>query len=300
MRIVMAAASVLMTIALSSHAGESKQASIARARKAAASAEKCQAVANAVEAVNDPTVTKESRGTSTWAEAAGKVAAAATVAAEQAATASTDEDATAAADRAEALAKKAEDLAKTAGEPKPLDYPQLTKNASDAFAGINFSLGMGASLGGVEEVFEASVEGAVAADPEEKLDGVPGVVRVTRRGKSRPRLLLEAHKFPWTKNRKVSGSSFHAAQFGLGPFVAIQSSESELLESFGLGLMGGVRLGDTDKTSLNFGIGAMLDPNVQTLGQGIVEGEPLPTGETEVRFNMEAKWRLLILASFTF
>jgi hypothetical protein len=86
---------------------------------------------------------------------------------------------------------------------------------------------------------------------------------------------------------------------GIGPFVAIQSSKDSPIEAFGLGALVGLRPDAKSSTSLNLGIGALLDPKVRVLGDGIVEGQPLPDGETEVRFRTEGRWRFLILASFS-
>jgi hypothetical protein len=185
--------------------------------------------------------------------------------------------------------------------PKSPDYVELADKASKAFGGVKFSLAMGANGGNLEDAVEdAALVGAVAANPTTGQAEIRPVVRVTKAATSRPRLLLEAHKFPWTRDERLRGTVFNGAKLGFGPFVAIQSSESELLQAFGVGAMVGMRLGPTDSSSLNLGIGRLLDPSVKTLGNGIEDGKPLPVGETAVRFNTQARWSWLILASFTF
>ena len=143
-----------------------------------------------------------------------------------------------------------------------------------------------------------------AEDRVEEAEIVEGVVRITKMTNHRPRVLLETHYFWQWKAEKVpmeveGGSQIiEVADIGIGPFAAIQTSGDEVLESIGMGLMVGFKR--DARSSFNVGGGLLLDPTVKTLGDGIRPNEPLPPGETVIRFKEEPRWGLLVLASFSF
>ncbi len=149
---------------------------------------------------------------------------------------------------------------------------------------------MTTKLGSTERIDEAEV--------------IDGVVRVRKTVNHRPRILLETHYF-WrlhaeasTVNARGGAVTIQEADIGLGPFVAIQGSGEELLEAFGVGVMLGFKR--DAESSFNIGGGILLDPNVRVLGDGIRPNEPLPGGESEIRFKEEAGWGFLTLVSFSF
>jgi hypothetical protein len=53
-------------------------------------------------------------------------------------------------------------------------------------------------------------------------------------------------------------------------------------------------------SSFNIGIGAVVDPRVQVLGDGFVENQPPPGTETEVRYKTTDQWGVVVLFSFSF
>jgi len=53
-------------------------------------------------------------------------------------------------------------------------------------------------------------------------------------------------------------------------------------------------------SSWNFGIGLRVDPAAQVLGDGIVANQPLPAGETTIRFKNEVHYGVMLLSSFSF
>lgn len=114
---------------------------------------------------------------------------------------------------------------------------------------------------------------------------VDGVVRVTDEENGIPRLVLEGHYF--------FNSSYG---FGYGPFVAVQPGDDEIINSAALGGMIGFRK-DDNSNSWNIGLGIAADPNVQILGDGIEENEPLPGNETDVRYKETTQYGLMILFS---
>jgi hypothetical protein len=54
------------------------------------------------------------------------------------------------------------------------------------------------------------------------------------------------------------------------------------------------------RSSWNLGVGLRVDPKVRVLGDGIVADQPLPAGETQVRFKDDAQLGVMVLSSFTF
>ena len=172
------------------------------------------------------------------------------------------------------------------------DTNAAEEHANRNFLGISFGVafGMTTDIGSGDRVDGAEL--------------VNGVVRVTKAANHRPRILLETHYF-WRVDAENTVVSFGGAEvpvrtadIGFGPFAAIQGSDDELLEAFAIGGMVGFKR--SERSSFNIGIGVALDPNVKVLGDGLTPNEPLPAGETTVRFKEEARWGVLTLVSFTF
>jgi hypothetical protein len=124
--------------------------------------------------------------------------------------------------------------------------------------------------------------------------------------------VLEAHYF--FRNEDVTGRCRPrdpwCKQWGHGPFVAIEvggtSSTPDAkgpITAYALGWMVGIRqpgLTDSHTSSWNFGVGLRVDPKARILGEGIVPNQPLPPGETEIRFKTVARYGLMLLSSFSF
>lgn len=152
--------------------------------------------------------------------------------------------------------------------------------AKQNFIGFDWSLGVGVSF---------DIEGD---DRVESASVVNGILRVEEENSAVPRLVAEVHYFFSDRDRK--------ALWGFGPFVGIQTSDEEVLESFALGAMVGWRRSIDSSSSFNLGIGLVLDTDVQVLGDGLTANEPLPDGEDSVRFKKENRLGALLLASFSF
>lgn len=165
--------------------------------------------------------------------------------------------------------------------------------ADREFAGLNFGVGVSLTVdvGDNDRVDAASI--------------VDGLVRIDEESNARARIMLESHYF-FTPKGGSDGkflSVVDSPNFGVGPFVAIQPGTDEIIEAIGLGVMFGFKRNIKDKSdnsSWNIGIGAVVDPNVRTLGSGLTKNEPLPGMETEVRFREMAQVGVLVLVSFTF
>jgi hypothetical protein len=85
----------------------------------------------------------------------------------------------------------------------------------------------------------------------------------------------------------------------VGPFVGVEFKSGNIVNAFGAGMMTGIRVSKGDET-LNFGLGAFLDPHVRTLGNGLEEDAPLPPGETQIRYRQRSQWGALFVTSFGF
>ena len=147
------------------------------------------------------------------------------------------------------------------------------------YEGLGFGVGISLTIdsgGDKDRVKSASV--------------INGIVRITDENNTPARIMLESHYFFTSKD----------GNFGHGPFVALQPGSNEIIEAIALGYMWGFKRdspkGSSD--SWNIGLGIVVDPNVQTLGDGIEPNEPLPTGDS-LRFKEETETGLLIMSSFS-
>lgn len=152
------------------------------------------------------------------------------------------------------------------------------------FIGLQWGIGIGISHGFHEAVDDAAV--------------VNGVVRVNRDNSTRPRLILEFHRFFNHPDPAMGKSITH----GNGPFVAVAASEDDALSAVGAGWMWGWKDSTlpTDANAFTLGVGVVVDLNVKTLGDGIRANQPLPEGETEVRFKEKSRPSLMLVFTRTF
>ena len=130
---------------------------------------------------------------------------------------------------------------------------------------------------------------------------VNGLVRVDDQNNNRARVMLESHYFltPGVGGNNPDDPTVRPARWGIGPFVAIQPGSDEVIEAIGMGVMIGLRRGDSGQ-SFNLGFGYVVDPNTRVLGDGLTADAPLPPGETEIRYKETAQSGILILSSFSF
>lgn len=153
------------------------------------------------------------------------------------------------------------------------------------FLGFDFGIGFSVSA----TLDEKRIESA-ELDPN-------GIVRVTKESRAQPRILLETHFF-FEPETKFLGK-VHPDEWGHGPFVAIQGSDKEVIEAFGAGWMVGLKPKNDQSYGFNVGLGLILDPAVTVLGDGIVENQPLPSGETVVRLKEENQISAFLSVSFS-
>jgi hypothetical protein len=117
-----------------------------------------------------------------------------------------------------------------------------------------------------------------------------------------------------TKTQKITpDNSSTCTEWAHGPFIAVEvgggtsatpSGSNGPITGYALGWMIGFRhptaATSSSTSSWNFGIGLRVDPKAQVLGDGVVANQPLPAGETAVRYKTEPRPGVMLLSSFSF
>jgi len=133
--------------------------------------------------------------------------------------------------------------------------------------------------------------------------------------------VLEAHYFirdwDFEINRRYNPNTnpwpclaICAMDMATGPFVALEINGGSAvpggnvagpITGYALGWMVGFHHPESmNKTSSwNFGVGLRIDPKTQVLGDGIVANQPLPIGETAIRYKQEPRAGIMLLSSFS-
>jgi len=168
---------------------------------------------------------------------------------------------------ADAAAKAATDAAKLA--------------AQNQFEGLGFGVGVSYTydLQKTKRIRSAIIDGA-------------GKVRVTEEDVSLARVILETHYFFPVNDR-----------IGFGPFIALMPGTQTVIDAIGAGVMLGLKRekdAPSSSSSFNIGAGVIVDPKVQVLGDGIVENQALPAGETAIRYKSTSQVGILVMGSFRF
>lgn len=158
------------------------------------------------------------------------------------------------------------------------------------FLGLN--LGVGVAL---------TVDASNRKPVVESASVINGIVRVDEERNASARIILESHYF-FKPEKEFWFGKLGADRWGHGPFLAVQPGDSEIINAIGFGWMMGFRRGgeSDSRESWNVGFGALIDPSARVLGDGIKKNEPLPQGETDVRFKTEAESSLLLIFSFSY
>ena len=158
------------------------------------------------------------------------------------------------------------------------------------FSGINFGVGISVThdLGTSDRIKSALLD-------------ENGIVRITKDQNDVARMMLETHYFfePNLNDKSFLGMT-PGEKWGHGPFIALQPGTDDIIEAIGLGWMVGFRRPGQGSESWNLGIGYIIDPSVQILGDGIKVNQALPAGETQIRYKETSQSGIFLLASFTF
>ncbi len=187
--------------------------------------------------------------------------------------------------------KKEEGKAEAKEEAKAEAAAKAEKNFSGANFGVAITLT--ADTGSHDRVDSATIT------------GTPPVVRVTDDNNAIARVMLETHYFFLPRFNLFGFPELGHGQWGHGPFVGIQPGSDDIIDSVAMGWMIGIRRSvvagaSPSSDSFNLGLGIVVDPNTQILGDGFKEGRPPPAGETEVRYKDTNQTGILIVFSYAF
>jgi len=128
---------------------------------------------------------------------------------------------------------------------------------------------------------------------------VDGIVRINKEQDKVARIMLESHYFFPTKTKRFLGL-VDPGKWGWGPFFAVQPGTEEIIEAIGFGIMVGFRRGANSDNSWNMGLGYVVDPEVQILGDGFIENQAPPGSETTVRFKTKSQQGAFLIFSTSF
>lgn len=182
----------------------------------------------------------------------------------------------------------------------PAEASATALEGRQTFGGLDLGVGLSftVDLGKIDRISRASL--------------VNSVVRSDDQDNGRARIMLESHYFftpctwnflglknPCTNKDDYLIADPKLARWGLGPFIAVQPGSDNIIDAIGLGIMVGARR-EQSTQSFNLGVGVVFDPNTRVLGDGIRENQPLPNGETEVRYRETLQTGVLVLTSFSF
>lgn len=158
---------------------------------------------------------------------------------------------------------------------------QVRNKADQKFLGFNWGVGVG-----VSHYFDDVISEAVI---------VNGLVRATKDRTTEPRVVLEFHRYFGCMDDKTNPSR------GCGPFVAVTTGQDNVLAGVGAGIIFGWKSPKDDKGSgFSVALGVLLEGDVNSLGDGFVENQPPPEGETEVRYKSTSRPAAILFFTRTF
>jgi hypothetical protein len=152
------------------------------------------------------------------------------------------------------------------------------------FLGFNWGVGLGFSMASGSRVEEAQAVG--------------GIVRPVKDTSEQARVFLEYHWFPeaWTSVFARKDDRIVRAH---GPFIAAATRDDKLLSGAGVGWMIGFR-DEAASEGFAVAIGIMMDNDVKSLAKGFKENQPLPAGETEIRYREQSETSGVLFFTRTF
>ena len=158
--------------------------------------------------------------------------------------------------------------------------------------GLGFGVGVGAvfDVGGPDRVKSAYVDSQ-------------GIVRVQEEDSVRVGAILETHYLFGLDNKLFVKEPNRTRVFYHGPQVSALLGEN-IIDGIGVGYIIALRRVNPESRnyalkSFNIGVGAMIQPDVQTLGDDLEENEPLPAGG-QIRFKTSSKTGIYAMISVGF
>jgi hypothetical protein len=187
--------------------------------------------------------------------------------------------------------------------------PSPAPSATTTWGGIGWGIGLAADF----DIGGARVANATLAN---------GIVRITDTSSNvGVGFVLEAHYFLRDYEYSFANAAkqwicsiYCNVDVAVGPFVAIEvgggssatPAAGDPITGYALGFMLGLHHPDPSNpkasptSSWNFGVGLRVDPKAQVLGDGVVANQPLPAGETAIRYKTEPREGIMLLSSFSF
>ena len=160
------------------------------------------------------------------------------------------------------------------------------EEANREFLGLNWGLGIAYT-----QITKPAIK---------KAQLVSNKVRITEDHKRAVALILETHYFFQTKSDLGIGLS--SVQWGYGPFLGLRLTDSNGQEfgGYALGWMIGSKKRPDAGGSWNVGVAYFVDTKAKMLGNGIQEGQPLPDGETAIRYKEkdQSGWMFTVTTTF--
>ena len=185
--------------------------------------------------------------------------------------------------RATALADRADTDAALALLEAKASAAETTSDGQGNFMGIRFGVGVGVSYSQDDVVPEAEL-------------GAGNVIVATKTERQLPRVIFESHYYGWCRSARCNNGVF-----GVGPYFGIVAKTDKLISAFSTGAMFGWKdKKGGDPQGFSIGIGALLDDGVKSLADGFDAGQPLPPGETKIRFEEKARWSAILFFTRTF
>lgn len=162
---------------------------------------------------------------------------------------------------------------------KATEVPEKKETTTDTFlAQFGIGLSVSAKLGRERSIEEAQL--------------VNGIVRVTSERQVTPRLMLERH---WYFDNDFSNKHFRQ-----GLFVGLSLlGERKIMDSVSVGWLVAFKPNQGDKATHNLGLGLAVEPYSRVLGDGIQKNQPLPVGESSIRYKETNRTAIVLFYTYT-
>jgi hypothetical protein len=156
-------------------------------------------------------------------------------------------------------------------------------------------LGVGGAVGWTHNLGKTIVKGASSPN---------GIVRIDSEQNDQVRPWVEVHAwfYEWNEWGGMDEGDPLAAEkknrWGIGPFVAVAPG-ANFVDSVAMGIMLGRKYKTESESNLSFNlaVGAALNLNQQSLAVGFNANQPLPPGETSVRYQTKSTGAVLVMFS---
>lgn len=134
-----------------------------------------------------------------------------------------------------------------------------------------------------------------SGDRVESAELVDGIVRATKDTSQQALLILEGHNYLTCDTKGTRGDR------GCGPYVGVVADSDDILAGVSLGWMWGWKSEHPESSQgFSIGIGALLENDIRDLAPGFEQDQPLPPGETQIRYLEKGRWSAVLFATRSF